>query len=81
MTDKLQLAHSYVPASRPTYEEWVKQMRISHAAWYYGEGRERADRINSQLGVVDSPSLIQSILGRESDEYLRWKAEKQLNEN
>lgn len=76
---ELRISKSVVPTNRPSFSEWIKEMRISHAAWYYGEGRERAERINAQLGVPDAPSIIENVLGRESEEYQRWRRLKELN--
>jgi hypothetical protein len=43
---------SYEPKDRPSYYKWIRQLKISHAAWYHDpDGRERADRIMENTGV------------------------------
>ena len=67
----LKIAKTIYPANRPKLSDWIREMRISQSSWYYGEGRERADKINSQLGVVPPPTFFEMLLGKESYEYRR----------
>lgn len=40
------------PKERPPYSKWIRQMKISHAAWYHDpDGRQRAERIMEPTGV------------------------------
>lgn len=45
---------THIPTDRPTYKEWVNEMRINELSWAHTpEGRDRAVEIMSRVGNVE----------------------------
>jgi len=68
----VRILHSYIPANRPAYGEWVKELGINEMTHlYHPDAKAVADRINAPVGVPRRPTLMDEILGRDV-----WDAER-----
>ena len=45
---------THIPTNRPTYKEWVEEMRVNELSWSHSpDGRDRAVEIMSRVGNVE----------------------------
>lgn len=64
---KIKIVSTYEPTKRPTYEQWIKELKISHAVYDTDpQAKERAQEIKSKMGIrFDSRNTWQVLLGEE----------------
>lgn len=64
---KIKIVSTYEPAKRPTYEQWIKELKISHAVYDTDpQAKDRAQEIKSRMGIrLDSRNTWQVLLGEE----------------
>tara|TARA_R110000868_G_scaffold339562_1_gene600269 strand:+ start:152 stop:376 length:225 start_codon:yes stop_codon:yes gene_type:complete len=58
---------SHYPSNRPTYKQWVKDLKINEVTYkYHPEAKQKADSINQNIGIyVDDSSIWQKLIGKD----------------
>lgn len=49
------------PPIRPTYNEWVRSLGISQAAYELSEGKARADELMRDVGLPEEHSVLDEL--------------------
>ena len=64
---RIKIARTDEPLKRPTFEQWIKDLKISHTVYDVdSQARERAQEINSKMGVkFDERTIWQQLGGEE----------------
>jgi len=64
---RVKLKSTYEPFMRPTFEQWIRDLKISHTVYDVdSQARERAQEINSKMGVkFDERTIWQQLGGEE----------------
>lgn len=58
----MRLKESVIPAGRPSYKEWVKELKIGVGAYVNDpDGKAKADRIMEGVGVHRFPTKFERI--------------------
>lgn len=64
---RIKIMATQEPFMRPTFEQWIKEMRINHTVWLTDpEGRERSEKIMSDVGIkLDDRTIWEKLGGEE----------------
>lgn len=63
---RVKIKSTYEPFMRPTYEQWIKELKITHSVYDLdSQAKERAQEINSQMGIKFDERTIWQVLGGE----------------
>lgn len=64
---KIKIARTDEPSKRPTFEQWIKDLKISHTVYDTDpHAREKAEVIKSRMGIkLDTRTPWQIFLGEE----------------
>ena len=64
---RVKLKSTYEPFVRPTFEQWIKELKINHTVWYEDpDGKQKTERIMSHVGVqMDNRTFLEKLTGEE----------------
>lgn len=64
---RVKLKETCEPFMRPTFEQWIKELKINHTVWYDDpDGKQKTERIMSHMGIhMDNRTFLQKLTGEE----------------